>query len=87
LKQRADAATKGTGAVSYLIAFSLRVLGAAVWLPLAALLYARGDRRADAPFRGPSPGATRWPSFVREFAAWLVTGILGAIPGLFTIMP
>ncbi len=85
LKQRAVAATNGTGAMSYLIAFSLRVLGAAVWLPLAALLYAETIAVLRA-FPWSEPWGDALVSFVREFAGWLVTGILGAIPGLFTIM-
>ncbi len=84
LKQRADAATSGTGAVSYLIAFSLRVLGAAVWLPLAALLYGEAIAMLTA-FPWSEPWGDALADFVREFAAWLITGIFSAIPGLFTI--
>ena len=73
------------GMAAYLRAFAFRVLGLAVWLLFIAFLYGAAITLLAA-FPWSQPWGAQLADFVRQLGGWLVAGIMGAIPGLITIL-
>jgi len=86
LLERAQALARGTqaGASVYLGILGLRLLIAGVWGLLALASYGAAIVILDA-FPWSLPWADRLAGFVRQLAGWLATGVMDAVPGLFTV--
>lgn len=74
-----------TGMVAYLRAFAYRVLALAIWLVFVAFVYGAAITLLAA-FPWSQPWSAQLADFVRQLGGWLVAGIMGAIPGLITIL-
>jgi small-conductance mechanosensitive channel len=72
------------GVAVYAGLLGLRLLTAAVWFLLAVAAYGGAIMVLDA-FPWSLPWADRLAGFVRQLGAWLVNGLMDAVPGLLTV--
>lgn len=77
-------ANLSSGLKAYLQVFAMRVLSVVVWLLYGALIYGMAITFLNA-FPWTQPWGDRLASFVGQLGGWLVSGVMGAIPGLLTV--
>ncbi len=84
LVRRANAVSADAHPLTYLRVLALRLSSGAVWLLLGGLLYGCAVVLLDAfPFTRPWGGELA--GFVTGLGGWLITGVMGAVPGLITV--
>ncbi|MBE2261990.1 MAG: mechanosensitive ion channel [Burkholderiaceae bacterium] len=84
LSLRAIELQKNPSPLSYVRVLSIRLASLLVWLGMGVLIYLGAVVLLDG-FPYTQPWGSELAGFVGGIAGWLVTGVIGAIPGLVTV--